>query len=101
QLNEWEAAGGRGSCRADWLTARQEPRPPAGVLPAEWATTRALAAATRAQFNAAHPHRLLLVLARDKDPAAVPARARQLFDQHAGAASWHAPDGIAYGSGPP
>src|SRR5262249_14290829 len=117
QLGEWENPGGRGSRRAAGPEgtrgqARQEPRPPreprppgepsppAGAPPADWAAIRARAAASGAGFDAAHPHRLLFVLTRDKADDALPRRAGQLLDQNAGKASWYSPEGIAYGSGP-
>ncbi|HEY1375483.1 MAG TPA: beta-ketoacyl synthase N-terminal-like domain-containing protein [Gemmataceae bacterium] len=66
-----------------------------------WVTTRARAATSRATFSPTAPHRLLLVLTRDKDPSSIPARARQLLAANAGQPAWHSPEGIAYGSGPP
>ena len=76
-----------------------------GVLPslahrAEWSTIRARAGESRATFDPAAAHRLLLVLPRTADAAATIARARELLAANAGQPSWHA-DGIAYGSGPP
>jgi acyl transferase domain-containing protein/NAD(P)-dependent dehydrogenase (short-subunit alcohol dehydrogenase family)/acyl carrier protein len=64
-----------------------------------WQTTRARAAEARAKFNPAAPHRLLFVLARDKGSPV--ARTRHLLATNAGQSTWHSPDGIAYGSGPP
>jgi acyl transferase domain-containing protein/NADP-dependent 3-hydroxy acid dehydrogenase YdfG len=66
-----------------------------------WAASRARAAISRAAFDPTASHRLTIVLCREKDPATIIARARELLVANAGRSSWEAPDGIAYGSGPP
>ncbi len=66
----------------------------------DWSDIRRAAHASRASFRVEHPHRMLLVIERDKtDLAKLVEGALTMLDKYADRASWSTPDGACYGRG--
>jgi acyl transferase domain-containing protein/NAD(P)-dependent dehydrogenase (short-subunit alcohol dehydrogenase family) len=68
---------------------------------AGWSELRSAAVKSRADFKAESPCRLVIVIERASDVAAVVAKAMSLLTANAGKSSWSSPEGIYYGSGIP
>ncbi len=65
-----------------------------------WGDVRSFAAHSRNQFRAEHPHRLLLVVEREKtDLGKLVAGAMTMFDRYPEKGTWSTPDGVYYGRG--
>jgi acyl transferase domain-containing protein len=64
-----------------------------------WPDFRRAAHASRLQFQRDAAFRLLIVVARDSDRAALKDTALKMLERNPGRASWTAPAGIAFGSG--
>ncbi|HEY0983801.1 SDR family NAD(P)-dependent oxidoreductase [Schlesneria sp.] len=66
----------------------------------DWRQVRGLGAASRSQFRATDPHRILFVVERDKtDLKGVLASAQTMFERAPEKANWSTPDGVHYGRG--
>jgi acyl transferase domain-containing protein len=66
-----------------------------------WSELRSSAVKSRADFNAASPCRLIIVVEKPSDVKATIAKAASLLAANAGKTSWSSPEGIYYGSGAP
>ena len=66
-----------------------------------WSELRSAAVKSRADFDSLSPCRLLIVIEKSSDVAAMFAKARALLSSNAGKSSWSSPEGIYYGSGVP
>lgn len=70
------------------------------LVSAEWSKVRTSTAKFRAEFDARHPQRLLLVLERDKtDLAKLVASTLTMLERYPDKESWSTPDGAYYGRG--
>ena len=66
-----------------------------------WSELRSAAVKSRADFDSLSSCRLLIVVERSSDVAALFAKARALLSSNSGKSSWSSPEGIYYGSGVP
>jgi acyl transferase domain-containing protein/NAD(P)-dependent dehydrogenase (short-subunit alcohol dehydrogenase family) len=66
-----------------------------------WSELRSAAVKSRVDFNAQSSCRLVIVIEKSSDVAAIITKAMSLLSSNAGKPSWSSPEGIYYGSGVP